>query len=330
MGAQTEMGNALTLRRVAWTVLLLTVMAAPAWPRERYAVVISGASGGQKYADNYEQWRATLAKALKDKLGFKAENVIVLSENATSDNDRSTREGVKRALSSVEGRLQPDGLAMIVLIGHGTLDGPDAKFNLVGPDLDAHEWAQLLDKLPGRLIFVNTSGSSYPFLKELSGPNRVVITATDSGVQRFDTVFPQFFAAAFDEESADTDKNGRISIWEAFAYASHGVEQWYDERGQLPTEHAVIDDNGERAGKEAQVPGADGGVARTVFLDPDPADATNDAVLAQLQQRKAAIEADIDALKRRKDSMPAAEYDAEFEKLAVELARVTNLIKSRS
>jgi hypothetical protein len=315
---------------MAWTVLLLTVMAGPAWPRERYAVVISGASGGQQYADDYAQWRATLAKALRDKLGFEAKNVIVLSEDATSDKDRSTRDSVKRALASVAGRLKSDDLAMIVLIGHGTLDGPDAKFNLVGPDLDAHEWAQLLDKLPGRLIFVNTSGSSYPFLRELSGPNRVVITATDSGLQRFDTVFPQFFTAAFDQETADTDKNGRISIWEAFAYASHGVAQWYDERGQLATEHAVIDDNGDRTGKEAQVPGADGDVASTVFLDPDPADATNDAVLAQLQQRKAAIEAEIDALKRRKESVPAAEYDAEFERLAIELARVTNQIKSRS
>jgi hypothetical protein len=324
------MGNALKLRHVAWTVLLLTVMATPAWPRERFAIVISGASGGQKYADNYSEWRATLAQALKEKLGFKAENVILLSEDAPSENNRSTRESVRRALSSVAGRLKADDLAMIVLIGHGTIDGPDAKFNLVGPDLDAHEWAQLLDKLPGRLIFVNTSGSSYPFLRELSGPNRVVITATDSGPQRFDTVFPQFFAVAFDQPTADTDKNGRISIWEAFAYASHGVAQWYDEHGQLATEHAVIDDNGDRTGKEAQVPGLDGGFASTVYLDPDPADATNDAVLAQLQQRKAEIEARIEALKRRKDSMPSAEYEAEFEKLAVELARVTNLIKSRS
>jgi hypothetical protein len=330
MGAETEMGNALKLVRATWTVLLLTVVATPAWPRERFALVISGASGGQKYADEYAEWRTILAQALKDKRGFKAENVILLSEDATAEQNRSTQEGVGRALSSLAGRLAPDDLTMIVLIGHGTIDGPDAKFNLVGPDLDAREWAQLLDKLPGRLIFVNTSGSSYPFLRELSGPNRVVITATDSGAQRFDTVFPRFFAAAFEQDSADTDKNGRISIWEAFAHASHGVAQWYDERGQLATEHAVIDDNGDRTGKEAQVPGLDGGFASTVYLDPDPADTASDAVLAELQQRRAEIAAEIEALKRRKDSMAPTEYEAEFEKLAVELARVTNLIKSRS
>jgi len=324
------MGNAINRGRLAWAVIVLTVMAAPAWSRERFAVVISGASGGSKYADDYAEWRTTLATALKDKRGLKPENVIVLSEDAASDKDRSTRDGVKRALSSVAARLKSDDLLMVVLIGHGTLDGPDAKFNLVGPDLDAHEWAQLLVKLPGRLIFVNTSGSSYPFLKELSGPNRVVITATDSAVQRFDTIFPQFFASAFDQETADTDKNGRISVWEAFAYASHQVGQWYEDRGQLATERAVIDDDGDRAGKEAQVPGSDGGIARGVYLDPDPADAMQDKVLAELLQRQAMIEVEMEALKGRKNSMASAEYEAEFEKLAVELARVTNLIKLRS
>ena len=324
------MGNAISRGRLAWTVIVLTVVAAPAWPRERFAVVISGASGASKYAVNYAEWRTTLATALKDKRGLKEENVIVLSEDAVSDKDRSTRDSVKRVLSSVASRLKSDDLLMVVLIGHGTLDGPDAKFNLVGPDLDAREWAQLLVKLPGRLIFVNTSGSSYPFLQELSGPDRVVITATDSAVQRFDTVFPQFFAAAFNQDTADTDKNGRISIWEAFAYASREVGEWYEARGQLATERAVIDDDGDRTGKQAQVPGSDGRIAQGVYLDPDPGDATQDAVLAELLQRKAKIEAELDALRGRKGSMASAEYEAEFEKLAIELARVTNLIKSRS
>lgn len=330
MGAETEMGHALIRGRLAGLVLLLWAIAAPAWPGERFAVVISGASGGSKYAGSYAEWRTTLATALTDKRGLKSENLIVLSEDAALVQERSTRENVKRSLSSVAGRLKVDDLTMIVLIGHGTLDGPNAKFNLVGPDLDAHEWAQLIGKLPGRLIFVNTSGSSYPFLQELSGPSRVVITATDSALQRFDTIFPQFFAVAFDQPAADTDKNGRISIWEAFAYASQGVGQWYDQRGQLATEHAVIDDDGDRTGKEAQVPGADGRFARGVYLDPDPAEASHDAVLLELQQRKATIEAAMEALKSRKDSMPIAEYEAEFEKLAVDLARITNLIKSRS
>lgn len=323
------MGHA--VRSARWVALLLACLGStPLWATERYAIVVSGASGGPKYLENYDRWRTTLAAALTEKLGFRQDHVIVLSDEAVSEADRSTRENVKRAMVSMGGRLKADDLLMVVLIGHGTFDGQSAKFNLVGPDFDAHEWAQLVEKLPGRLIFVNTSGSSYPFLEELSGPNRIVITATDSAGQRFDTIFPQFFAEALDRISADTDKNGRVSIWEAFAYASQAVGHWYEERGQLATERAVIDDNGDHAGREAQVPGSDGPVARGVYLDPDPAGAGGDTILVGLQQRRAAIEAEIEALKTRKESMAPDEYDAELERLAIELARITRAIKSRS
>ena len=329
MGAQTKMGHA--VRSARWAALLLACwVSTPASAADRYAIVVSGASGGSKYLENYDRWRTTIAAALTDKLGFRQDHVIVLSGEAASETDRSTRENVKRAVLSVGGRLKADDVLMVVLIGHGTFDDQSAKFNLVGPDFDTHEWAQLVEKLPGRLIFVNTSGSSYPFLEALSGPNRIIITATDSGGQRFDTIFPQFFAEALDQVAADTDKNGRVSIWEAFAYASQAVGHWYEERGLLATERAVIDDNGDHAGRQAQTPGPDGTVARGVYLDPDPAGAGGDTILVGLQQRRASIEAEIEVLKGRKETMSPAAYEIEFERLAIELARITRVIKSRS
>ena len=137
-----------------------------------------------------------------------------------------------------------------MLIGHGTFDGVDAKFNLVGPDLESADWAALLRPLPGRLVVVNTTSASFPFLERLAGPRRVVITATDSAAQRFDTVFPEYFIRALTDAAADIDKNGRISIWEAFAAASGHVRRHYQQRGQLSTERALLDDNGDGVGKE--------------------------------------------------------------------------------
>ena len=76
-----------------------------------------------------------------------------------------------------------------------------------------------------------------------------MITATDSAAQQFETVFPSSFKA-FDDLSADGDKNGRVSIWEAFDYASSAVHRWFEQHGQLPTERSLLDDNGD--GSEAQ------------------------------------------------------------------------------
>ncbi|HEY7444237.1 MAG TPA: hypothetical protein VH701_17535 [Vicinamibacterales bacterium] len=331
MDSPAEMGHALSLARTSCLALVLCLLTSPALARERFAIIVSGASGGPTYVENFDRWRTTVVKALTEGLGFSAERVIVLTETAASDGDRPTRENVRRAVASVAGRLTAEDLLLVVLIGHGTFDGEAAKFNLVGPDLDAREWAQLLAKVPGQLVFVNTSNSSHVFLEELSRPDRIIITATDSSSQRFDTVFPEYFAAALDQVAvADSDKNGRLSIWEAFGFASQAVSRWYDQRGQLVTEHAVLDDNGDRTGREAQTPGPDGTLARRVYLDPDPSERGGDAVLANLERRKAAIEAEIELLKARKGSIPRRQYETEFEALAVELARIARAIRARS
>ena len=66
----------------------------------------------------------------------------------------------------------------IVLIGHGTFDGKIAKFNLPGPDMTPADFAPLLKKFASRrLVFVNTSSSSAPFVEALSGEGRTVVAA---------------------------------------------------------------------------------------------------------------------------------------------------------
>jgi len=156
---------------------------------------------------------------------------------------------------------------LVVLIGHGTtVDGEDAKFNLVGPDLSASEWAALLKPIPGRLVFVDTASGSYPFLRALAGRGRIVLTANDSAAQQFETVLPEFLIKAFADPSADADKDGKVSVWEAFVYASGGVRKWYADQGRLPTERPLLDDTGIGAGRDAQTPGRDGAVAKVTYF----------------------------------------------------------------
>jgi hypothetical protein len=228
--------------------------------------------------------------------------------------------------------MAKDDLLLVLLIGHGTtLDGEEAKFNLVGPDLSATEWADLLKPIPGRIVFVNTSSASFPFLRKLAARGRVVLTATDSSAQQFETIFPEFFVEAFGNPAADVDKNGRVSVWEAFNYASAGVRQFFDQKGQLPTERPLLDDTGAGIGREAETPGNDGAVARITYLQPDAAlTLPSDTALAGLVRRQAELQAQLEELKARKDSTPADQYDAELEKLLVDLARVSLQIRAKS
>jgi hypothetical protein len=221
---------------------------------------------------------------------------------------------------------------LVLLIGHGTtVDGEEAKFNLVGPDLTASEWADLMKPLPGRLVFVDTTGASFPFLRRMAARGRVVLTATDSAAQQFETVFPEFFIKAFADDGADLDKTGRVSMWEAFSYASDAVRNWFEQKGQLPTERPLLDDTGAGVGREAQNPGTDGAVARITYLEPDAALALPaDTALAVLVKRRAELEASLEELRARKESTPPDQYDAELEKLLIEIARVGAQIRAKS
>jgi hypothetical protein len=305
------------------------LLAPAASAAERYAIVISGAAGGEKYATQQQKWRTDLATALKDVLAVPDANILVFAEENT-DSLRSTAANLRRTFADLRRRVTRDDTLLVVLLGHGTFDGVDAKFNLVGPDLTALEWKTLVDGVPGRLILVNTTASSFPFLEELSQRGRIVITATDSAQQRFATVFPEYFVQALGDVASDGDKNGRRSVWEVFAAASAGVKQYYEQRGQLSTERPLLDDDGDRVGRDAQAPGQDGTLSRSLHLDPEPGSLSADAAIAALEQQRAALEAQIEELKNRRDSLSEADYQAALEKLLVQLARVAQQIRQRS
>jgi hypothetical protein len=316
----------------------------PAGAGERNALIVTGANGGDVYAQKYARWRASFVATLRETFHYDPERLIVLAdvparpgqgqppEPAGEGVKPSTRENVRAALTDLRKRMTKDDQLLVLLIGHGTsLDGEEAKFNLVGPDLSASEWSELLRPLPGRLVFVNTTSASFPFLRKLARKGHIVLTATDTAAQQFETVFPEFFVKAFQDPAADLDRNNRVSIWEAFTYASAGVRQWFEQKGQLPTERPLLDDTGAGVGREATSPGTDGAIARVTYLEPDAVLALPaDTALAGLMRRRAELDTLLEELKARKESTPADQYDADLEKILVEIARLSAQIRAKS
>lgn len=298
--------------------------------QERWAVVISGASGGPKYAEQMQEWRTTLASALMERYGFAQDKVRVLVDETVKTGEQGSAENVRKLFGEIRRTMGRDDLLLLILLGHGTYDGESAKFNLVGPDLTALDWAGLLKGLPGQLVMVNTTEASFPFLERLSAPGRVVITATDSAAQKYATVFPEYFVKAMKEASTDLDKNGRTSIFEVFTAASAAVKQYYEQRGQLTTERSLFDDNGDGVGREAEAPGPDGSLARNLYLDAEVATTNADPALAALLRRRRELEAEAEALKLKKNSMGTAVWAAEYEKLMIELAKISQEIRNKT
>ncbi len=319
----------------ALIALVFVMLASRSFAGERYAVVITGASGGDAYAKKYVTWRVSFVETLRGKFKYQPDRILVLAETQSDGVQQATSANVRRVFADLRRKLTKDDQLLVLLIGHGSAlagaDGDDGKFNLVGPDLSASEWSDLIRPVPGRVVFVNTSSASFPFLKKLAGRGRIVLTSTDSPLQQFETVFPEFFLKAFDDASADLDKNGRVSMWEAFTYASAGVQLWYEQKGQLPTERPLLDDTGAGVGREAQNPGTDGASARITYLEPEAAVALpTDSGQATLFKRRLELEAQLEELKARKESTPADQYDAELERIVLEIARISAQIRAKS
>ena len=311
--------------------MLLGVLLVPmrSLASDRYALIVTGANGEPAYADQYGQWRQNAVGALLEKLAFDESKITTLFDGGDAAHDANAAN-VKRALSDLRNRVTGDDLLLVLLIGHGSFDGVEAKFNLVGPDLSSVDWAGLLKPIAGRIVVVNSTAASFPFLEHLAGPKRIVITATDSVAQRFDTVFPEYFIRALADAAADIDKNGRVSVWEAFTAASMGVRRYYTQRGQLATERALLDDDGDGVGREAGGDGKDGSAASRLYFEPDAADAApTDEVLLGLLQKRAALQLEADDLKQRRQLMTPDEYQQEFEKLMLDLARVSREVRRR-
>ncbi len=313
--------------------------AAGAGAQQTHLLVISGASGAEEYRDRFHGWGSKVVQAAVDKYGLDPADVIWLAERPERDpliDGPSRRENIEAVLTDLAERAGPNDAVMILLIGHGSYNADESLFNIPGRDLSATDFAFLLERFGTRtVVFANTASASGGFIAEISGPNRTVITATRSPREGNATRFAEFFTEAFAGDEADTDKDERVSVLEAFAYARREVERSFDERGLLVTEHALLDDNGDGEGSNFEDgDDLDGALARTIFLSRGTGRAANAALaddpeLAQLYQKRQEFEERIAALSALKETMETAQYEAELEELLVELTLTTRAIREK-
>jgi hypothetical protein len=219
----------------------------------------------------------------------------------------------------------------IVLIGHGTFDGRMPKFNLRGDDVDANDLKLWLTPLQRPVAVINCTSASFPFLKELSGPSRVVLTATKSGFEANYCRFGDYLSQAIGDPAADLDKDEQVSLLEAFLKASRRTQEFYDGEGRLATEHALIDDDGDGVGtrgeafagvrpvRDSETGALDGYHAHHWCLVPSAAD---QRLPPDLRRERDDLEVAVFRLRDRKAELGEDVYFAELEKLLVQLAEL--------
>lgn len=323
------------------TILVLAALLVPTrLVGQTVLVVITGVGGESRYAERFHTWAATLMDAATDRYGLPDSKVVYLAADPERDPDRvtarSTKEDIQTTLARLAATTPVDDLVFIVIIGHGSYRNGISKINLPGPDMTATEFAVALDAFGDRpMAFAALSSASGEFIKALSAPNRAIITATKSGMERNESLFGQFFVAAFVGDEADADNDERLSVLEAFSYARSEVSRAYDEDQKLLSEHALLDDNGDGDGSaEPSLDADDGRLAATLLLTGATRTtvagaASDDPELARLYEEKGRLEQSIADLRRRKDTLARDEYEDRLEVLLVNLALTNRAIRDR-
>ncbi len=327
----------LTTRVRLASVLSALALAALAVPRAasaenaRFALVVQGASGEEQYAVQHRRWLDGLVTTLRERFKYDGAHLTILAEQPKDGEEKATAENVKLVLGRLSKTMTSTDQLIVVLIGHGSGEGADAKFNLVGPDLSVTEWNALLKPITGHLAIVDTTSSSFPYLAGLAAPGRVVITATSSFGQRYHTQFPEGFMQALSSPDADLDKDGRISLLEAFVFASRAVKTYYEQKGTMATESSLLDDSGTGKGTDAAAAAtADTSLAALTYFDTPAVATSSDPETQRLLARQQALNTQLDELRRKKASMPADEYDKQFEALMLDLAAVSRDLRAKT
>ena len=283
-----------------------------------YFLTVAGLGGEPEFEQRFSGWAKDVDKSLK---GSPDASIVTLF------GADATKARVQSVLKDFAAKAKADDSLVVMLMGHGTFDGTDYKFNIPGPDLSAVDLAGMLDHVPAaRQLVVNMTSASGGSLSALERPNRVVICATKSGTEKNATVFGRYWVEALRDPAADTDKNDTITALEAFRYAEKKTSGFYTTQKRLATEHAVLEDTGR--GGAVRDPNPENGqglvAARFVLLR---IGATSQAIARspeklKLLGRKEEVEQAIDKLKYEKAAMRVDEYKSKLAELLIELAQI--------
>lgn len=318
--------------------VLAALAAGPLSAQDRtHVLIVVGLGGTDAFSEDFHGEASQIYTALVEQHRVPAEDVVYLGEDPRVAPDMiseaSTRANVLRVLGEMSQRVGPNDRVLVVLIGHGADGANGPQFNLSGPDLGPSDFELASAAFPSQtLALVHTGSASGGFVPPLSGPNRILITATRSGRESNATEFGQFFADALAGAGSDLDHDNRISLLEAFTYATQEVARHYEEGNEMQSEHAVLDDDGDGQGSpEASLDGPDGRLAATFTLGFGFAvdgRTVDDPVLARLLRERDDLQRQIDGLRALRSTLSEEEFLDRMEPLLIDLALVTREIEA--
>lgn len=253
----------------------------------KHALILCGLPGDKAHEIAFAETIEKLRQSLVARCGFAGADVHVqfgglATEGAgsglTGIQGKGTREEIASEAAELRKALKPQDILWVIVMGHAYYDGKHSHFNIPGPDMNEQEFGKLFAGMAAReqVFFITIPASGF-YIKPLSAKGRVVITATEADRGGNETVFPMALAEVLTNPPQaadfDVDGDGRATLFDFYIVVTLNVIERYLKDEFLPTEHALLDDNGDGRGKELQIDyltEAQGGRAKAGRTPPPP------------------------------------------------------------
>lgn len=332
------------MRKCVLVLLAGALLCANAAWSERYHVIIAGSGGEEPYIGQFQSWGERLQRVLVDQLGAQSPYVYLLTEAAESPEEgiaaTSDVESIRSVFEIIAQQIEENDSLFVYLMGHGSYYKSISRVHVPGADLTSDDMKEFLQPFAKhQTVIINGTPCSAVYVNELSEPNRVICTATKSVTEFNATEFMGHFIECLEDGSADRNRDERITVFEACQQAAQLTDAWYISNGYLPTEHAILDDNGDGQGTRLtwdqtiendlsqtrdNVP-EDGDLARRMYLKDYvfpvgvPQEWIDEYTEAMNQ---------VDELRNQKPELDEAEYYRRLEEIFLRAARVNRKIRS--
>ena len=242
-------------------------------PPDRWLLVLSGLPGDEEHEALLTTAAIQIAKFAPDVLRVSSKNVRVLLGDKNMQNRWPKEMGesstgnppsicTEESLASMVKQLSPmireQSEVFVFVLGHGHLQGRLAQWNISGPDLDQNQFADIFKGLPTKHLYLwLTQGCSGYWIKSMSAPGHVVMSATEAGEELTGTEMAFALGAVFEgnaEHSSlkDTDEDGKVSLLDLYLATCVEIHQRFVTGNWLATEHGQLDDNGDGRSSEIQ------------------------------------------------------------------------------
>jgi hypothetical protein len=193
--------------------------------------------------------QATRSQAVSDLRGYLLEHMNIDPQRLlileADKPDTPTASQIARTVDTLAAAIRSDDRFIFYYLGQANAVGGDLRFNLPGPDITQKELADRLNAIKAgtRLIVLDCPCAALA-AKALTGPNRIIVCAS-TAAQTYGTQFTPHFVRALAQSQTDANSDGKVSLLEAFTATAREIEQWYRQKGLLPTETPCLEDDGD-------------------------------------------------------------------------------------